>query len=286
LRLASINYYPSPTWILNIALIKMSNKNSHENSRNQIHLSQLMRLELSRFIEMLPSDIKAQNLYQYNKFAIKLCPHCLSEDNYCRSMWDCEILLACPRHQCLLISKCPKCQKNIKWSRHSVSQCQCGFDFRHHHPPTANKYQLLLARYLHILDGELQYLTEDEEFYGQNNPLFELSIQKFLQFEIFFFPYVRAYLRHHQWSHQHEPIFLNYQSDSNNLTNYELILILFHNWRYNLNHILVWYQTSLQTLKTKQNFIKSIQDLLSELYSYFPTDEIFHQFIDSYNTYS
>ncbi len=282
MRLASKNYYPSPTWILNIALMTKSDKIFDEDSINKIKLSQLMRLEFSKFLEMLPSTIKVQNIYNYNKYAVKVCPYCLAEANYCRDIWDCEILRACPIHKCLLIYQCPSCQKALKWSRPGVSQCQCGFDFRRHQSQPANIHQILLAHYLYVLDGAPQYFLALEKFYNQQNPIFELSLSNFLQLSKFFFPYIRAYLRHYQFWHQSEPIFTDYFSECAYLSESELFLILFQNWPNNFSQILLWYQSSLQTLKTQSTYLKSMQDLLGELSCYFPSGGAFHQFLDSY----
>ncbi len=93
--------------------------------------------------------------YTIYKYALKLCPYCLTESAYCRKIWDWDLVKACYLHQCVLINKCPGCQKNIRWSRPVVTRCRCGFDFRSHHPQTATSDQINLSAYLSSLEKSL-----------------------------------------------------------------------------------------------------------------------------------
>lgn len=65
-----------------------------------------------------------------NRFFPKICPACLAEKNYCRKIWELSFITTCPHHKCLLISSCPNCEEGIRWQRHYVNICPCGYDFR------------------------------------------------------------------------------------------------------------------------------------------------------------
>jgi hypothetical protein len=56
----------------------------------------------------------------------QICPHCLAEREYCDFTWDVRGIYACPRHACLLVDCCSRCQKRICWNRPSVDVCACG----------------------------------------------------------------------------------------------------------------------------------------------------------------
>lgn len=57
----------------------------------------------------------------------QLCPACVSENGYARSLWDFSLVCACPWHNCTLIDACPACLKKIQWMRPSLLACNCGF---------------------------------------------------------------------------------------------------------------------------------------------------------------
>ena len=57
----------------------------------------------------------------------QLCPYCISESGYARSLWDFSVVSACPRHYCKLIDECPQCCRKIRWNRPALTHCNCGF---------------------------------------------------------------------------------------------------------------------------------------------------------------
>jgi hypothetical protein len=164
LRLADNNYYESPNWILQLAGLKAQQGiYIYEEPSSRSCLSQLIRVEDKQLFLMasLPyetvneSKIRRYTLY---KNGIKICPQCLQESAYCRKIWDWDIFKACPKHQCLLIQKCPSCQKDIKWSRPGVQTCKCGFDFRTTLPERAKSYQVSQSLYLCQLNSDTRLL--------------------------------------------------------------------------------------------------------------------------------
>ncbi|WP_166481727.1 TniQ family protein [Scytonema sp. UIC 10036] len=166
LRLTEKNYYESPNWILQLAGLKAQKGiYIYEKPREPSCLSQLIRVEDKQlfFMASLPyetvyeSNIRHYTIYKHGR---KLCPQCLKESAYCQMIWDCQIVKACPKHQCLLIQKCPACQKDIKWSRPGVTQCKCGFDFRTTLPSLADSYQVNQSLYLYKLNSDARLLSK------------------------------------------------------------------------------------------------------------------------------
>lgn len=59
-----------------------------------------------------------------------VCPECLSEAAYIRSVWGYQVYTTCHRHGLVLISQCLACGEDLGWKRASIELCQCGFDLR------------------------------------------------------------------------------------------------------------------------------------------------------------
>lgn len=68
--------------------------------------------------------------YFLNRGRPRVCPQCLSQDGFCRVEWDFVLVVACPRHGCLLADRCPVCNKAVDWNRPSLTACQCYSDLR------------------------------------------------------------------------------------------------------------------------------------------------------------
>ncbi len=56
----------------------------------------------------------------------RICPECIRELGYARAVWDVRLVVACPRHQTLLIDTCPACGKTLTWMRRGLLTCSCG----------------------------------------------------------------------------------------------------------------------------------------------------------------
>jgi len=56
----------------------------------------------------------------------KLCPQCVSEKGFIEAHWHLELMVACPMHQCLALSTCPKCGTRLSWFRPGLLECRCG----------------------------------------------------------------------------------------------------------------------------------------------------------------
>ena len=76
---------------------------------------------------------------------LSVCPACLNEKPYFRSIWELVFYQACPIHKSLLIQNCPECNKKITWEKASITKCVCGASLTSADTPSPNKYQLHLS---------------------------------------------------------------------------------------------------------------------------------------------
>jgi hypothetical protein len=63
-----------------------------------------------------------------------MCPHCVEEQGYVDAFWDLSLAVACPRHQCTLVTHCPVCSSPLTWYRPGLLTCKCGASL--HDAPT------------------------------------------------------------------------------------------------------------------------------------------------------
>lgn len=78
-------------------------------------------------------------------YGMQFCPTCLAEDAepYFRLAWRVAFYTYCPKHDCMLLDRCPKCGQGVAYHRielgrpHTTSTAPlcycwaCGFDYRH-----------------------------------------------------------------------------------------------------------------------------------------------------------
>lgn len=58
---------------------------------------------------------------------LKYCPLCLRENHIHKYIWDFQMVCICQKHQCILIDRCSKCQRNITMASFSKGYCSdCG----------------------------------------------------------------------------------------------------------------------------------------------------------------
>jgi hypothetical protein len=92
----------------------------------------------------------------------KICPQCLAEFGYCFLVWDCSLVTACPIHECMLLDKCPKCRRQIRAIRKSISICACGYDWREIEPQFLSADELAVSRRVYQLCGLLSKTPKEE----------------------------------------------------------------------------------------------------------------------------
>ncbi|OUM02973.1 TniQ family protein [Variovorax sp. JS1663] len=61
---------------------------------------------------------------------LQVCPSCLGEANHLRADWDLAHVVACARHQCFLLERCPTCQADISPNEPFTGYCPaCGSEW-------------------------------------------------------------------------------------------------------------------------------------------------------------
>ena len=58
----------------------------------------------------------------------KICPRCLSEHGYIHGAWVMTFYTVCAEHRLQLVTRCPSCNRALKWQRRHVGRCGCGCD--------------------------------------------------------------------------------------------------------------------------------------------------------------
>jgi hypothetical protein len=191
LRLTEENAYLSPSWIFDLAGLKVDAKKGgwavlYREGFDSLSLRKITGLTLSEFEGL------RYHLMNYGKTARfltnqmpvnsvrlnspKICPACLKEANYHRMVWDLLPFTVCPAHRLILIDKYPECDKTISWVRKKVSVCRCNFDWRYFTPSEEECHELACSQLILKLCG----LSSDESLSleRKNNPLYDLELSE------------------------------------------------------------------------------------------------------------
>lgn len=110
-----------------------------------------------------------------------LCAGCLTESAYQRKIWDLLSLTACPIHKCLLIDRCPQCDKPIHYRRDRMCFCSCGWDFRATETTPVLEKELRLVRRIYQLCGFAPSIGINETSAKMPNALAHLDLSGLLQ---------------------------------------------------------------------------------------------------------
>lgn len=184
IRLSEENGYENPRWLLNSANILFDKNASFlwKENTSFYKLSKIIGLRSARLENLLYPKItlephlsfsQAQAMTNSYKLSVsqqydlrsvfgqniirymirlnpsKICPVCLAKINYIRKIWDLIPITVCPRHACLLVDSCPKCNKAIEFRRANVSVCPCNFDWRDIKPKKVKGSELLLTKQIY-----------------------------------------------------------------------------------------------------------------------------------------
>jgi len=111
--------------------------------RDALTISSALRLQPGEWKELCYEELREEARATYCRFLSqrirldrlnltrpRICPDCLREDEVCPAIWDLAIFASCPKHHRELVADCWKCNRPIRWSRLSVTQCKCGADLR------------------------------------------------------------------------------------------------------------------------------------------------------------
>ncbi len=71
--------------------------------------------------QQAPRICDSKTAQRYFTSSWPLCPQCLGQDAipYERLLWSFRSIPVCTTHGCLLVSRCPACNRPLRWDRHS-----------------------------------------------------------------------------------------------------------------------------------------------------------------------
>lgn len=175
LRLADLNEFESIFWLFELAdlkIVKDENFNLFFDDRqNLARLARITDVPIPRLQTLLyefdrpgnvhPSLLESKvnlcgNLLSrrfIRREKPRLCPACLRKANYLRRIWELAPATACPVHKCLLLDRCPSCQKTLSWQRKSISVCSCGCDWRLFRQVEISSVDLRVSKRIYHLCG-------------------------------------------------------------------------------------------------------------------------------------
>jgi hypothetical protein len=83
----------------------------------------------------------------------KFCIKCAQESNFIDALFDLELVVACPRHRCALISRCTSCGNDLQWFRRGLLTCTCGHSLEQNEssllPECVIELMTILAKRVH-----------------------------------------------------------------------------------------------------------------------------------------
>jgi hypothetical protein len=151
-RTAHEHRYSGPNALAEIAGLWVSGSVAgldHDSAINP--LAYALRLEPEEWRLMCYHHVKQRSRFKQRSFCgetisaddlnyrrPRLCPACVREGPIWWAVWDLGLVVACPRHRCLLINQCPACKRQIAWERPAVHKCRCGFELRKSTPEPAD----------------------------------------------------------------------------------------------------------------------------------------------------
>lgn len=110
----------------------------------------------------------------------RVCPACLMEKPvYMRRIWELNAMTVCIRHGCLLLDRCPSCNKLIPAIRLRTCLCPCGYDFRNAPIISVKQEEALPASRIFELCG-FSALCESLPRFEPSNPLLKLNLEQYL----------------------------------------------------------------------------------------------------------
>jgi hypothetical protein len=90
----------------------------------------------------------------------KLCPQCVAEKGFIEAHWHLELMAACPIHQRVALSTCPKCGDRLSWFRPGLLECKCGGNLQECEPHSISESE---AGLLDLIRRKVLTLPANEE---------------------------------------------------------------------------------------------------------------------------
>lgn len=197
LRLATLNRYDTPSWILQLAEIKsyVQSKLSFafDSSLNLSPLVKLTGVSHDKLAALMyaPVNRSRKTVGDYLVFESpvpqymirlrypKICPECLRETGYIRKLWELSPVTICPLHRCMLLDECPGCGERISWCRPQIDRCRCDFGWREYKSLLVEDGELQVTRQIYLLCAQPLPLSPSGAF-RTSNPLRHLELKHLL----------------------------------------------------------------------------------------------------------
>ncbi len=190
LRLAEINLFDTPYWILKIMGAAASTFRTYSAAaslRLSLRLASLSKLRVKDLGHLYNNPVPGKYLVSFFDHPVppyllragrpRVCPKCLSQSQYCRKQWDFAAITSCPIHQIMLLEKCPGCRKSITWLRRSVSHCRCGTDWRQTQTARLSKSEIVVSQ---LIYKEFRLPCTQILNPRDNNPLYDVDLPSLL----------------------------------------------------------------------------------------------------------
>lgn len=195
-RISTLNGYESCSWVYqNSGLTQKDGKqmiNVNKISPSTVSLEKLANLTLN-----VESELWALSYYDqfgdfedhpFNETIInylkknalntsrnaKYCPDCLKENEYFRKLWELTVYNVCHKHHCLMISKCPRCDRSVDLRIPPIGECKCGFEYKH----SAQTY--VSEEYSELERAIQSKVCPDENFNLTDNQLLKNDFRVFM----------------------------------------------------------------------------------------------------------
>jgi hypothetical protein len=197
LRLATLNRYDTPSWILQLAEIKsyVQSKLSFafDSSLNLSPLVKLTGVGKDKLAALMYAPVNSPRktvgdylvfgspvpLYMIRLRYPKICPECLGETGYVRKLWELSPVTTCPLHRCMLLDECPSCGERIPWCRPHIDRCRCDFSWREYRTPQVRGSGLQVTQQIYGLCDQAIPLTPSDTL-QTSNPLRHLELKHLL----------------------------------------------------------------------------------------------------------
>lgn len=98
--------------------VEVLQKLTYRTEQNRSSSLKILGHDLGKSSKNAPLRIK------YSAF----CVCCAQEDGHIDAFWDMSTSLACPKHECKVLTNCPECHCKLTWFRQGLLKCTCGAD--------------------------------------------------------------------------------------------------------------------------------------------------------------
>lgn len=162
LRISESNGYDTPSYLLNYIAETTAECQSRilsidklaaligKPSSTLLHLANKKKTPNGKYTYCILGHSLTESL-SFNPLRLKqpaFCPRCVKEHGFIDAFWDLKLAVACPFHQCELITACPACHSLLSWYRPGLLKCKCGASLSDYSTPTASPEVIDLMRIL------------------------------------------------------------------------------------------------------------------------------------------